>query len=150
VSSELDRLQYTAWEEHWTSTLLAPSLEHPSCRFLRELVVDASPGDDALRFLATRAPKHLEGLTLTCNELDLSLVGPGLGKLVKLSVFAQLIVPAPLALPRLRELSLPVDAMTIGGLWTLLGSLPSLRKLTLSSLETFDGEALSPVTQDAP
>ena len=143
-------VQYTAWEEHrddWTSTLLAPSLEHPSCRFLRELVVDASPGDDALRFLATRAPKHLEGLTLTSNELDLSLVGPGLGKLVKLNLFAQLIVPAPLSLPRLRELSLPVDAMTIGGLWTLLGSVPSLRKLTLSSLETFDGEALAPVAQ---
>ncbi|MDP1829863.1 MAG: hypothetical protein Q8L48_41765 [Archangium sp.] len=143
-------VQYTAWEEHrddWTSTLLAPSLEHPSCRFLRELVVDASPGDDTLRFLSTHAPRHLEGLTLTCNELDLSLVGPGLGHLSKLNLFAQLIVPAPLSLPRLLELSLPVDAMTIGGLGMVLGALPSLRKLTLSSLETFDREALFPVTQ---
>lgn len=142
-------VQHAAWEERrddWTTTLLAPALDHPSCRFLRELVVDASPGDDALRFLSAHTPKHLDGLTLTTNELDLARLGGGLSRLAKLSVYAQLIVPAQVSLPRLVELSLPVDAMTINGLGIVLGALPSLRKLTLSSLESFDREALFPVT----
>jgi hypothetical protein len=144
-------VHYDAWEAHrddWTQSLLAPALEHPSCRFLRELVVDASPGDDTLRFLSAHAPRHLEALTLICNELDLAHVGAGLTRLVKLSVSAQLIVPSvAMSLPRLVELSLPVDAMTIGGLGVVLGALPSLRKLTLSSLESFDRDALFPVTE---
>ena len=144
-------VHYTAWEAHrddWTQTLLAPALEHPSCRFLRELVVDASPGDDTLRFLSTNAPRHLEALTLICNELDLAHVGAGLSRLLKLSVSAQLIVPSTvMSLPRLDELSLPVDAMTIGGLGVVLTALPSVRKLTLSSLESFDRDALFPVTE---
>ncbi len=143
-------VQHAGWEERrddWTTTLLAPALAHPSCRFLRELVVDAGPGDDALRFLSADPQRHLEGLTLTCNELDLANVGAGLSKLLKLAVYAQLIVPAEVKLPRLQELSVPVDAMTTGGLGVLLGALPSLQRLTLSSLESFDREALFPVTQ---
>lgn len=143
-------VQHAAWEEHrddWTTTLLAPALSHPSCRFLRELVVDASPGDDALRFLSSQPPRLLEGLTLTSNELDLAHLRPGLSRLTRLSLYAQLIVPAAMPLPVLRELSLPVDAMTIGGLSIVLGALPSLRRLTLSSLEKFDREAIFPVTQ---
>lgn len=142
-------VQHAAWEERrddWTTTLLQPALEHPSCRFLRELVVDASPGDDTLDFLSARPPKLLEGLTITSNELDLAHLGAGLSRLSKLHLYAQLIVPATLPLPRLAELSLPADAMTIGGLGQLLSALPSLRKLTLSSLESFDREALFPVT----
>jgi hypothetical protein len=41
---------------------------------------------------------------------------------------------------------LPADALPIAGLSTLLDSLPSLRKLTLSSLERFDREAVFPLT----
>lgn len=148
LSFELVRSE--AWEEHrddWTTALLAPALEHPSCRFLRELVVDASPGDDTLRFLAANAPRHLEGLAIVCNELELSHVRGHLSQLVKLALSAQLIVPAPLSLPRLLELSLPVDAMTIEGLGIVLDTLPSLRRLTLSSLESFDSRALFPVTR---
>ncbi len=143
-------VHHAGWEERrddWTQTLLAPALEHASCRFLRELVMDASPGDDTLRFLSATPPRSLEGLTLTCNELELAHAGAGLSKLLKLNLSAQLIVPAPLFLPRLGELSLPVDAMTIGGLGIVLGALPSLRRLTLSSLESFDAEALFPVVQ---
>ncbi len=143
-------VQHARWEERrddWTTTLLAPALAHPSCRFLRELVIDAGPGDDALRFLSSTTVRHLEALTLTCNEVDLANVGEGLSDLVKLSVYAQLIVPAELKLPRLQELSLPVDAMTVHGLGLVLGALPSLRALSLSSLESFDREALFPVTQ---
>lgn len=149
-------VQHAGWEERrddWTQTLLAPALSHPSCRFLRELVIDAGPGDDALRFLSAAPPersrgtRHLEALTLTCNELDLANVGAGLSQLVKLAVYAQLIVPAEVKLPRLQELSLPVDAMTVHGLGLVLGALPSLKSLTLSSLESFDREALFPVTQ---
>jgi uncharacterized protein (TIGR02996 family) len=140
---------HRAWEEHrddWTTALLAPVLQHPSCRFVRELAVDASPGDDTLRFLSAHPQKLLEGLTLTTNELDLAHVGPGLARLQRLSVYAQLIVPASVQLPRLAELSLPVDAMTIGGLGLVLDALPALQKLTLSSLETFDREAVFPAT----
>lgn len=143
-------VQHAGWEERrddWTQTLLAPALSHPSCRFLRELVIDAGPGDDALRFLSAQRVRHLEALTLTCNELDLANVGAGLSQLVKLAVYAQLIVPAEVKLPRLQELSLPVDAMTVHGLGLVLGALPSLKSLTLSSLESFDREALFPVTQ---
>jgi uncharacterized protein (TIGR02996 family) len=139
-----------AWEEHredWTTALLEPALTHPSCRYLRELILDASPGDDALRFLATKAPRHLDALSLVSNELDLVNVTGALQRLQKLGVSAQLIVPSKLALPRLHELSLPADAMTIGGLDLVLESLPSLKKLTLSSLEAFDREALFPVTR---
>ncbi len=142
-------VQHATWEERrddWTSTLLAPALDHPSCRFLRELVVDAGPGDDALRFLSVKTPKHLDGLTLTCNELDLANVGGGLSRLSKLSLYAQLIVPSAVNLPRLIELSVPVDAMTTHGLGMVLGALPSLRKLSVSSLEPLDREALFPVT----
>ncbi len=141
---------HAAWEERrddWTTTLLQPALDHPSCRFLRELVVDASPGDDTLKFLSATPPKLLEGLAMTCNELDLAHVGPGLERLIKLNLSAQLIVPSAVSLPRLLELSVPVDAMTIGGLGLVLDALPSLRKLTLSSLETFDREALFPITR---
>lgn len=139
-----------AWEEHredWTTALLAPALEHPSCRFLRELVVDASPGDDTLRYLATHAPRHLEALSLVCNELDLAALGGALRRLHKLHVSAQLIVPAVVELPLLHELSVPADALTVGGLGVVLDALPSLSKLTLSSLETLDREALFPVTK---
>jgi hypothetical protein len=140
----------SAWEEHrddWTTALLQPALEHPSCRFVRELLIDASPGDDTLRFLSQRAPRHLEVLSLVCNELDLARVEGGLARLQKLSISAQLIVPAAMALPRLHELSLPADALTVGGLGLVLAALPSLQKLTLSSLEAFDREALSPVLE---
>ena len=149
-SLSFELVRYTAWEERrddWTTTLLAPALDHPSCRFLRELVVDASPGDDTLRFLATHAPRHLEGLSIVCNELELSHLKGRLSQLVKLSLSAQLIVPASLALPRLLELSLPVDAMTIEGLGTVLDALPSLRRLALSSLESFDRRALFPLSR---
>ena len=151
-------VHHAAWEERrddWTQTLLAPVLAHPSCRFLRELEIDASPGDDALRFLSASPPKLLEGLTLTCNELDLAHLGAGLSQLVKLNLSAQLIVPAAvhpqrgrgISLPRLGELSLPADAMTIDGLGIVLSALPSVRRLTLSSLESFDARALFPVVQ---
>lgn len=139
-----------AWEEHrddWTTALLAPALAHPSCRFLRELVVDASPGDDTLRFLSAHAPRHLEALSLICNELDLAGLKGRLQQLRRLQVSAQLIVPARVELPRLHELSLPADALTLGGLGVVLDALPSLERLTLSSLETIDGEALFPVTR---
>lgn len=139
-----------AWEEHredWTTALLAPALEHPSCRFLRELVVDASPGDDTLRYLALRAPRHLEALSLVCNELELGGLRGGLARLRKLQLSAQLIVPAPLELPHLQELALPADALTIGGLGVVLAALPALERLTLSSLERLDQEALFPVTR---
>lgn len=148
-------VQHAGWEERrddWTTTLLGPALAHPSCRFLRELVIDAGPGDDALRFLSapperSRGTLHLESLTLTCNELDLANLGEGLAGLTRLALYAQLIVPAQVKLPKLQELSVPVDAMTVGGLGVLLSALPSLQRLTLSSLESFDREALFPVTQ---
>lgn len=149
-SLTFELVRYAAWEAHrddWTQQLLAPALAHPSCRFLRELVVDASPGDDTLRFLSAHAPRHLDALTLVCNELDLAHLGGLRSPLQQLHLSAQLIVPAALALPRLVELSLPVDAMTIAGLGVVLSALPSLRQLTLSSLERFDREALFPVIQ---
>lgn len=142
-------VQHAHWEERrddWTTTLLAPALAHPSCRFLRELVIDAGPGDDVLRSLSEHPPRVLTALSLTCNEVDLANVGAGLSALTKLNLYAQLIVPSPVKLPRLSELSVPVDAMTIVGLGVLLGALPSLTRLTLSSLETLDREALFPVT----
>ncbi|HEY0882234.1 MAG TPA: hypothetical protein VGD87_11915, partial [Archangium sp.] len=64
-----------------------------------------------------------------------------------LRVLAQLTVPAKLDLPRLHELALSATALTVGGLDLVLESLPSLKKLTLSSLEAFDHEALFPVTK---
>lgn len=142
-------VQHARWEEHrddWTTTLLAPALAHPSCRFLRELVIDAGPGDDVLRFLSAHPPRVLTALWLTCNEVDLANVGAGLSALTRLNLYAQLIVPSPVALPRVNELSVPVDAMTVDGLGVLLGALPSLTTLTLSSLETFDQEAVFPAT----
>jgi uncharacterized protein (TIGR02996 family) len=142
-------VQHAHWEERrddWTTTLLAPALAHPSCRFLRELVIDAGPGDEVLRYLSEHPPRLLTALTLTCNEVALTNLGPRLGALTQLHLYAQLIVPARVELPRLRELSLPVDAMSVAGLGVLLGALPSLTKLTLSSLETFDREAVFPAT----
>ncbi len=142
-------VHHDAWESHhedWPDTLLQPALDHPSCRFLRELVIDASPGDRTLGFLATRLPRHVRTLTMICNEVDLAHATGALAQLERLQLSAQLITPAPLALPRLAELALPIDAMTIGGLGVVLASLPALRRLTLSSLETIDREALFPVT----
>jgi hypothetical protein len=141
-------VHHDAWEGHpedWPEVLLAPELAHPSCRFLRELVIDASPGDRTLDFLATRIPRHVRSLTMICNEVDLARAK--LGQLEKLQVSAQLITPAALDLPRLRELGVPIEAMTVGGLEIVLRSLTGLRALTLSSLETIDRAALFPVTQ---
>lgn len=143
-------VQHAQWEERrddWTTTLLAPALAHPSCRFLRELVVDAGPGDELLRFLSEHPPRVLTALSLTCNEADLSNVGEGLSALTRLNLYAQLIVPAKLSLPSLVELSLPADALTVDGLSKVLDPSSPVRRLTLSSLETFDGEAVFPVTR---
>ncbi len=143
-------VHHDAWEGHpedWPQVLLQPELAHPSCRFLRELVIDASPGDRTLDFLSAHLPRHVRALAMICNEVDLARAKGSLAGLERLQLSAQLITPAPLALPQLAELAVPLDAMTSGGLGLVLGSLPSLRKLTLSSLETIDREALFPVAQ---
>jgi hypothetical protein len=143
-------VHHDAWEGHpedWPEVMLAPELAHPSCRFLRGLVVDASPGDRTLDFLSARLPRHVSTLTMICNEVDLARATGALERLERVQLSAQLITPAALALPKLNELALPIDAMTVGGLGLVLSSLPSLRSLTLSSLETIDRDALFPVVQ---
>lgn len=140
--------RHKGWEEHfddWPQALLGRELAHPSCRFLRELVVDASPGDLGLRYLEAHPPRHLRALTCICNELDLGLLGPGLGGLEKLSVSAQLITPAALPCARLSSLSLPMETMTVGGLSLVLESVaPSLEALVLTSPETIESADLEP------
>lgn len=140
--------RHKGWEAHfddWPQVLLARELDHPSCRFLRELVVDASPGDLALRYLEAHPPRHLRALTCVCNELDLGLLGPGLARLEKLAVSAQLITPAALPCPRLASLSLPLETMTAGGLRLVLESVaPSLEALALSSPEHLEPADLEP------
>ncbi len=120
------------WED-WTNTQLAPALAHPSCRFLRELVIDAGPGDVALRYLSAHSPRLLTSLSLNCNEIDFANVGRGLSQLTSLNVFAQWITPAVLSLPSLTELSISCDALPPFGLKAVLGQMPSLRKVTLLS-----------------
>jgi uncharacterized protein (TIGR02996 family) len=147
LSFELVR--HRGWETHladWPDAMLAPLLAHPSCRFLKELVVDGSPGDAALRFLSTKAPRHLRGLSLICNELDLGLVGGDLRRLERLSVAAQLVTAAPLPCPTLDTLSVPLDALSQTGFVTVLQSVATtLRALTVTSLEALNAKALEPV-----
>ncbi len=142
-------VRHRGWEAHlsdWPAVLLARELAHPSCRFLQELVVDASPGDLSLRHLSAHPPRHLRALSLICNELDLAALGPGLSGLSRLTVSAQLITPAALPCPGLSALALPMDALTVGGLGFVLQSVAgSLQALTLTSLEAVDAEALGPV-----
>ncbi|MFZ5438728.1 MAG: hypothetical protein ACOZQL_01905 [Myxococcota bacterium] len=138
-------VHFAQWEEHlddWPQALLEPQLRHPSCRFLRALVVDGSPGDRALEYLSQQLPRHVGALTLICNELDLARARGALGRLTRLQVSAQLITPARLALPGLRELALPLDALSDAGLRLTLESLPALEKLTLSSLGTIERAAV--------
>lgn len=140
--------RHKGWEAHlddWPEVMLGRELGHPSCRFLRELVVDASPGDLALRYLDAHPPRHLRALTCISNELDLSLFGPGLAGLEKLSVSAQLVTPAALPLPRLASLALPLDTMSVAGARLVLGSVAaSLEALVLTSPDALAAGDLEP------
>jgi uncharacterized protein (TIGR02996 family) len=130
----------------WASELLGPELTHPSCRFLRELVVEGDPGDVALRWLSTHPPAVLRSLQLVSNEVDLATVGAGLERLERLAIASQFITPATLALPRLRELQLPLDALPARSLALVLDALrPTLRAMTVTSLEGVDAAALAPL-----
>ena len=143
-------VRHDAWEAHrddWPQTLLAPELAHPSCRFLRELVIDASPGDRAVEFLRDALPRHVRTLSLITNELDLTGLRGRLAQLRKLSLSVQLMTGQRADLPLLRELSVPLDAIRAIDLHGLLQGLPTLEHLTVSSLETVDAEALSGVLQ---
>lgn len=143
-------VHFREWEAHledWPEALLQPQLAHPSCRFLRELVLDASPSAPGLDFLAARLPRHVRALTLDCNELDLGRVRAALLGLEKLHLRAQLVTVAPLTLPALEDLSLPLDAVRGGALGLVV---PRLRRLTLTSLEVIDRAALAPLLDLAP
>ncbi|MGV3623410.1 MAG: hypothetical protein ACO1OB_21500 [Archangium sp.] len=139
------RFERTTHREDWAELMLAPLLEHPACRFLRALELDVGPGDQALTWLATNAPKTLSTLALTCNEADLSLVRGRLEQLDTLRFAAQLLVPA--VLPSVRALELPIDAMTDAGLMHVLGTQRRLRELTLTSLDVIDAPTLQAVIQ---
>ncbi len=139
------RFERTSNRDDWADVFLAPVLAHPACRFLRALEVDAGPGDQTLRWLAEHGPRGLRALSLTCNEVDLTNVKGRLTSLVELQLAAQRIAPA--VLPPLTSLSLPIEAMTSAGLAHVLGTQPSLRELTLSSLEPIDDEVMAAVTQ---
>jgi len=140
--------RHDAWEAHgadWPTALLRPKLEHPSCRFVRELIVEGDPGDLLLRFLKTSAPRLLNALYLVCNEVDLASM-PALPRLERLSIACQLMTPAALELTGLRELKLPLDAGSIDGAARVLRSVAmSLRSLTLTSLEPLRHASLAPV-----
>lgn len=139
-------VRHDAWEAHrddWPRTLLEPELQHPSCRFLRELVIDASPGDRAVEFLREALPRHVRALSLITNELELRGLGGKLAQLQRLSLSVQLVTGHGVDLPALTELALPLDAIRAVDLHLLLGALPRLESLTVSSLETVDAEALS-------
>lgn len=136
------------WEEHrgdWPETLLARDLKHPSCRFLRELILEADPVEDGLRWLAGHAPVTLRSLHLVANELDLAAV-PAFARLERLIIACQLLLPAKLELPALTELTLPVDALSSRALELVLsGVAPRLARLTLGSLEPLEPSHLGPV-----
>jgi uncharacterized protein (TIGR02996 family) len=130
----------------WASELLGPELAHASCRFLRELIVEGDPGDVALQWLSENPPAVLRSLQLVCNEVDLAQVGKGLERLERLALASQFITPATLALPRLRELQLPLDALPSRSLALVLDALrPTLRSMTVTSLEAVDEVALAPL-----
>lgn len=137
------RYELLSRREDWADALLAPVLAHPACRFLRALELDAGPGDEALRWLSAHAPPLLTSLTLTCNEVDLSLAR--LARLDTLNVAAQLVTPG--VLPPLRALTLPVDAMTDAGLAHVLGTQPRLRALTLTCLGAIDADTMHAVSE---
>lgn len=139
------RFERTSNRDDWADVFLAPVLAHPACRFLRELEIDAGPGDQTLSWLAEHAPRGLRALSLTCNEADLTNVKGRLRSLTKLQLAAQFLVPG--VLPPLESLSLPIEAMTVAGLTHVLDTQPSLRELTLSSLEAIDDDAMEAVTQ---
>ncbi len=135
-------------ERTWATELLGRDLDHPSCRFLRELIVEGDPGEVALAALSARSPPLLRSLQLVCNELDLAAVGPGLARLERLVLACQLVTPARLSLPKLVELQLPLDALSATGAALLLeGVAASLRSLTVTSLEPVDGDLLTPVVE---
>jgi uncharacterized protein (TIGR02996 family) len=133
-------------QDEWQHQLSA-TLAHPNYRFMRELMIEVSSGDDALDYLADSLPRHVQALTLICNEVHLDRLTGKLAQLERVTVAAQLIVPAPLTLPRLRELALPIDALTIEGLRYALSGVRGLHKLTLSSLESIDRAAVIPATE---
>jgi hypothetical protein len=152
LAFELTRADgWEAWrvpdgERTWGTELLAGDLEHPSCRFLRELFVEGDPGEVALRALSARPPGVLRSLQVVCNEVDLSALGPGLARLERLVLSAQLMTPARLPLPALTDLQLPLDALTPTGTALVLTSVArTLTSLTITSLEPVDGDLLTPV-----
>jgi uncharacterized protein (TIGR02996 family) len=130
----------------WASELLDADLRHPSCRFLRELIVEGDPGDAALSWLSAHPPPLLRSLQLVCNEVDLSAVGAGLASLERLVLSCQFITPARVPLPGLTDLQLPLDALSSAGLaLTLEGLAGTLRAVTLTSLEPVDTGSLAPL-----
>lgn len=146
LAFELNRQD--AWEEHrgdWPEALLGRELAHPSCRFLRELIVEADPIEDGLRWLGEHPPPVLRALHVVSNELELAAV-PKLARLERLTISCQLMVPARLELPSLEELSLPVDALSSRALELVMaGVARTLRRVTLTSLEPLEPEHLTPV-----
>jgi uncharacterized protein (TIGR02996 family) len=138
--------RHDGWEHHradWGEALLIPLLRSPSCRFLRELQLEGDPGEVALRALGEASLATLQSLTLSCNELQLR-EAPAL-PLTRFALSCQFFEAAPLpwALERLR---LPLDACGPRALETLFASVaPSLRELTLTSLEAIDAASLAPV-----
>ncbi len=140
--------RHDAWEAYgasWPTELLAPQLRHPSCQFVRELIIEGDPGDVLLDFLATSAPRVLSGLQLVCNQVDLRTTPP-LPKLERLSISCQLMIPAPLPSAGLTELKLPLDACSAIGTAAVIRSVAmSLRSLTLNSLEPLRYASLAPV-----
>ncbi len=154
LAFELTRADgWEAWrvpdgERTWATELLAADLEHPSCRFLRELFVEGDPGEVALRLLSSRPPGVLRSLHLVCNEVDLAAVGAGLRRLERLVLASQLVTPAALPLPSLVDLQLPMDALTATGTALVLGSVAkTLRSVTITSLEPVDGDLLEPLAE---
>lgn len=145
-------VRHDAWELHredWPEVLLQPELEHPSCRFVRELVIDASPGDRTLDFLAAHLPRHVRSLSLICNELELPRFTGKLEQLEKLSISAQLLSGGAVTLPRLLDLSISLDAIRAPDLRALFKSVPTLKSLTVFSLEKIDAAAIDPVLEVA-
>ncbi len=140
--------RHDAWEANgraWPTALLKPQLELPSCRFVRELMVEGDPGDVLLDFLGSYAPPALSSLHVVCNEIDVKHTPP-LPRLERLAISCQLMTPAPLPLPALKELRLPLDASSVSGVTAMIRSVAmSLRSLTLTTLEPLRYAGLAPV-----
>ena len=132
--------------------LLRWLLEHRSAIVLRSLAIESllpkrsSQLGEMIAVLAGVAPKGLRELTIgRGDDGDLSLLGPALPHLGKLTVHCDRVRPAPLSFPRLHTLTIDPGWSREAALALLHSELPVLERLTLLGPGRIEQEQWQPL-----